>query len=165
MSCMMMNHNALYALADTVAAITTHGFNYFGFEAPRSLYDALQKRGCVGAWGNAHTGDVYAALYRLNLAAYNGRYPDHTDPAEALPIPAPIPATLYRPLEWVDYYASVQPWHYHLAKLLSFYTYQTAEDATNADTLRLALVELERILCAFIVQHSTEWSAAPWGTI
>ena len=37
---------------------------------------------------------------------------------------------VHQPPEYREHGFAVRPWHYHLAKLLDFWLYQTAEDAT-----------------------------------
>lgn len=55
--------------------------------------------------------------------------------------------------------------HYQLAKLLDFWLYQTAEDATRSDPLRLAMAEFRDNLYSFIVMNSPQYVETRWGEL
>lgn len=160
MSCFVMQDRALATIAETVSAVCNMGFNYFGFDVPRSLADAVES--CRDRYGYCKEEKLYTALYALNVRAYAGRY----NRPEDLTAPAYSPAKLIEPRECVDHHEKIKPWHYQLAKLLDCYLYQTAEDATTEDPMRKGLADLLRTLQAFIVRNSNEYhSAAEWGCI
>lgn len=163
MSCMVMNPEPLAALANAVETRLNCDYGYWGFEAPASLYDALAdcKTSCTYC-----AEDIYRKLYALNIRAYNGRYKDHEEPAdeEAPTIDGSKYIVHHRP-EYREHGFAVRPWHYQLAKLLDFWLYQTAEDATRDDPLRLGMLEFERALYTFIVMNSPQYVNTRWGDL
>lgn len=92
MSCMVMNPEPLAALANAVETRLNCDYNYWGFEAPDSLYRELAdcKTSCT-----YYAEDIYRRLYSVNIRAYNGRYADHEEPAdeEAPTIPQSLSMT------------------------------------------------------------------------
>jgi hypothetical protein len=72
---------------------------------------------------------------------------------------------VHHPPEYREHGFAVRPWHYQLAKLLDCWLYQTAEDATYKDPLRLAMKEFRDNLYSFIVGNSPDYTAAPWGEL
>ena len=161
MSCMVMNPEPLAALANAVETRLNCDYSYWGFETPDSLYRELDdcKTSCT-YFAEA----IYKKLYALNIRAYNGRYGGHEEPAgEEAPIIDGSKYIVHRSPEYREHGFAVRAWHYHLAKLLDFWLYQTLEDATRNDPLRLAMVEFQRALYTFIVTNSTEYVAVQWG--
>ena len=163
MSCFVMKSEALAAIANAVETRLNCGYNYWGFEAPDSLYNALRdcKRSCT-----YFAEEIYRSLYAVNVQAYNGRYADHEEPEdEEAPAINVNDYIVHRPTEYREHSFAVLPWHYQLAKLIDCWLYQTAEDATYKDQLRLAMQEFRDGLYHFIVQHSPEYMDAPWGEL
>lgn len=109
---------------------------------------------------------IYKRLYALNIRAYNGHYSGHEEPAgeEALIIDGSKYIVHCR-TEYREHGFVVRAWYYHLAKLLDFWLYQTLEDATHNDPLRLAIVEFRCTLYTFIVTNSTEYIDVRWGEL
>ena len=138
MSCMVMNPEPLAALANAVETRLNCDFNYWGFEAPDSLYRELED--CMTSV-TYFAEDIYRKLYALNIRAV------HHGP------------------EYREHGFAVRPWHYQLAKLLDFWLYQTAEDATVNDPLRLAMKEFRDGLYQFIVLNSPEYFNVRWGEL
>ena len=162
MSCFIMNEKALAALAIATEKVMNQGFNYFGFEAPRELYNALSD--CkAGVYRDYNAPLIYAKLYALNARAYAGRYREDVDTTPPDVNFSGLDIT--RPPQYAQNSFVVQPWHYRLAKLIDCYCYQVSEDATQGDDLAHAMTELARVVHAFIVQRSTDYIAAPWGTL
>lgn len=163
MSCFVMNNEPLAALANAVETRLNCDYNYWGFEAPASLYNALAdcKTSCT-----YFAEDIYRRLYAVNVRAYNGRYADHEEPEdeEAQTIDG-SKYIIHHPPEYREHGFAVRPWHYQLAKLLDCWLYQTAEDATYKDPLRLAMKEFRDNLYSFIVGNSPEYVDAPWGEL
>ena len=162
MSCFIMNEKALAALAIATEKVMNQGFNYFGFEAPRELYNALSD--CkAGVYRDYNAPLIYAKLYALNARAYAGRYRDDLD------ITAPdvnfSGLDITHPPQYAQNSFVVQPWHYRLAKLIDCYCYQVSEDATRRDDLARAMHDLSNTLRGFIVQRSADYMAAPWGKL
>ena len=160
MSCMVMNPEPLAALANAVETRLNCDYSYWGFEAPDSLYRELDdcKTSCT-YFAEA----IYKKLYALNIRAYNGRCSGHEEPAgEEAPIIDGSKYIVHRRPEYREHGFSVRAWHYHLTKLLDFWLYQTLEDATRNDPLRLAMVEFQRALYTFIVTNSTEYADVQW---
>ena len=163
MSCMVMNPEPLAALAHAVEMRLNCDYGYWGFEAPDSLYRELHdcKTSCT-----YHAEAIYRRLYALNIRAYNGRYADHEDPVdEEAPVIDGSKYTVHHPPEYREHGYAVRPWHYQLAKLLDFWLYQTAEDATRSAPLRLAMKEFRDDLYSFIVINSPPYTDARWGEL
>lgn len=165
MSCMMMGLEPLAALANAVECRLNSDYNYWGFEAPDSLYRELTD--CTGAYTNYYFArGIFRRLYAVNAKAYNGRYAGHEDPAdeEAPDFEGGEYIVHHRP-EYREHGFAVRPWHYQLAKLLDFWLYQTNEDATYNDPLRLAMRDFRDRLYHFIIQNSDEYVKMPWGDL
>ena len=163
MSCMVMKKEPLAALANAVEARLNCDYGFWGFEAPTSLYDAFRDcRGCYSFSAEA----IYKKLYAFNIKAYNGRYAGHEEPGDDI---APeVDLTRYKihhGPEYREHGFAVRPWHFHLAKLLDFYIYQTNEDATYRDQLWEAMHEFSSHLKSFIVQNSPDYTAGRWGEL
>lgn len=159
MSCMIMSAKPLASLADFITSLLNVGYNYFGMEAPSSLYRALDD--CVDKWGQYSERAVYDALHDLNVRAYKGRYGRENDDEGSYP--AYATNTAHKPRECVEHHEKVMPWHFLIEKRLAFLTYQCCEDATYDTPLYKALVELEHQLDTFIVQNSDAWQGLGWG--
>ena len=163
MSCMIMGYEPLAALANAVETRLNVGYSYWGFEAPDSLYHELAdcKRSCT-----YFSEQIYKRLYALNVRAYNGRYANHEEPAdEEAPAIDVNRYTVHHGPEYREHGFAVRPWHFQLAKLLDFWLYQTAEDATRSDPLRLAMQEFSDNLYSFIIHNSPEYVAVRWGEL
>ncbi len=170
MSCLVMKREPLAALANAVEARLNCNYDFWGFEAPDSLYREL--RDCYKPTLRYCAEDIYRRLYALNIRAYNGRYSSHEEPADE---EAPtIDGSKYIVHHGPEYQSrsngtgttfAVRQWHYQLAQLLDFWLYQTAEDATRSDPLRLAMAEFRDSLYSFIVQHSPQYTALQWGRL
>lgn len=164
MSCMIMNPEPLAAIANAAETLLNCGYEYFGFDAPRSMHDAFQD--CRTCYSYDAEG-IYKKLYAVNVAAYNGRYKDHETPADdEAPTIDGSRYTVHQRPEYAEHHHAVRPWHYRLAKLLDFWLYQTSEDATWNDPTRAAMVDFQKALFEFIVQRSAEYDNAPaWGRL
>lgn len=157
MSCLMMNAAPLAAVADFLAVQLNSGFDYTGMETPQSLPRALSD--CV-VCGFYEASKIYEKLYRLNAAAYANRY---REPLNISP-PAPYRSNpIHKPCAYKNQHRVVAPWHYHIAKQLSFLIYQCTEDGTCETVLYSALVQFRRILHSFIVENSELWQQLPWA--
>lgn len=163
MSCMVMSPEPLAALANAVEIRLNCGYSYWGFEAPDSLYIELHdcKTSCTYFAEN-----IYRRLYAVNIRAYNGRYANREGPAdEEAPDIDVSKYNVHQPPEYQEHGFAVCPWHYQLAKLLDFWLYQTAEDATYRDPLRLAMAEFRDGLYGFIVVNSPQYVDVRWGEL
>ena len=163
MSCMIMNPEPLAALANAVENRLNCGYDYWGFEAPDSLYDALRdcKASCT-----YYAENIYRRLYAVNIRAYNGRYAGREEPAgEEAPAINMSKYIVHHPPEYREHGFAARLWHYQLAKLLDFWLYQTAEDATRSDPLRLAMREFRDSLYSFIVVNSPQYVDTRWGEL
>lgn len=106
--------------------------------------------------------ELYNALMKLNLKAYNGRYWRWC--GEEYPLFSEVDSgSIHECFEVCDNRYVVGEWLYHLAKLLDCYLYQTAEDGTDKDDFRLALVEFNKAVKEYIVVHSTTYNKFEWG--
>lgn len=161
MSCMVMNPESLAAIANAVETRLNVGYNYWGFEAPESLYDELRDCQTTGLY---HAEPIYQKLYALNILAYNGCYSNHEEPADEIaPIINGSKYVVHHPPQYREHGFAVCPWHYQLAKLLDFWLYQTNEDVTHNAPLRLAMKEFRDGLYHFIVLNSPDYIAVRWG--
>lgn len=164
MSCMIMNHEALAALANAVEYRIVFSNDYWGFEAPRTLRLVLLN--CMTS-GRLFLGkNIYSKLYLLNAQAHKGYYMEHEGSAiEEIPAVDTSVYTIHRRVEYQECRYVIQPWHYHLAKLLDFWLYQTDEDTTRNDPLRLAMQEFRDDLYSFIVMNSHQYNDVQWGSL
>ena len=163
MSCLIMDAGPLAAIANAVEMLLNCGYDYFGFDSPDSLLAAA--RDCRASTLYSAT-MLYRKLYALNIAAYNGRYSTHEQPADD---EAPdVDLSKYRvhcPPEYADHHHAVRPWHFRLAKLLDFWIYQVSEDATRSDDFVVAMRDFRDCLFQFIVQRSSEYDRYGWGRL
>ena len=161
MSCFIMDLRALACMAEVIGRLLNVGYNSFGFEAPRELYDALND--CIDTTGFYSERLIYDRLYALNARAYAERYKKSEEAT-----PPDIDFSGLDIWEHPDpngrYGYVIKPWHYRLQKLIDYYNYQTDEGTARKDPLKIAMDKLARILCAFIVRNTAEYDAAPWGT-
>lgn len=163
MSCLIMKPEALAALANAVETRLNCGYDFWGFDAPNSLYDELRDCKSIHLY---HSEGIYRRLYALNVQAYNGRYKDHEEPAgEEAPVIDVNQYTIHHGPAYREHGFAARPWHYHLAKLLDLWLYQTAEGWTCKDPLRLAIGEFRDSLYYFIVRNSPEYITGRWGEL
>jgi len=160
MSCLMLTTQAHATIANSMEHILNLGYNRFGFEAPESLRNALEK--CRDKYGFYCSGYIFKQLYTLNTKAYCGRY--HTPEYIRVPDMPDVPA-LIEDRKYENRHETLLPWHYKFCKLLDCLIYQCSEDATKNDPLLLSLIDFSRVYKSFLVQNTEEWQSAPWGTI
>lgn len=106
-------------------------------------------------------------LWRLNVAAYNGRYNEQGGeelPPDLVCLPDIRRAySLWKTPEYADHREKPQPWHYHLCRLLDCWLYQTDEEATAKDAKRQVLRKFSDALKVAIVQNSDKYNDFRWG--
>lgn len=158
MSCFIMEEKAVAKLATYTAALLNMGYNFFGMEAPKSLYSAFSD--CCDKYGFYSEGKIYSAIYQLNIDAVNGRYNDHYQLADYDKFQ---PATAYKRPEYSDGHYKIDKWMLEMSKRIACFNYQCAEEATEKSELRLAMRDLEIALNTFIVHNMSEWQSAEWG--
>ncbi len=172
MSCSIMKPELLAALANAVEARLSCNYSYWGFEAPDSLFHELNDCRIAHSYHSYCVESIYRKLYTLNVRAYNGRYQGHEEPVDEEDAPV-IDGSVYvvhHGPEYREHGFAARPWHYHLAMLLDYWLYQTLEDATRSDPLRLAMQDFRDRLYGFIVQNSPPYTAVregkllPYGT-
>ena len=161
MSCFVMNPESLAALANTVEMLL-NCVNSGGLYLSRSLYAALKD--CRNSGGYSAEA-IYRKLYAVNVAAYNGRYPEDICEEPEAPKLDMSKYVFHKKTRYRDHGVVVAPWHYHLAKLLDCWLYQTAEDATGDDPFRLAMEKFADALYTFIVTHNPQYQSVTWGEI
>lgn len=163
MSCIVMKCESLAALANAVEARLNCGYDFWGFDAPNSLYTALDDCRTVRLYAAE---EIYCKLYVLNVQAYNERYKSHEVPlSEEIPVVDVSAYTVHHRPEYRGHGFAVRPWHYHLASLLDFWLYQTLEDAVKDDPLRLAMRDFRDSLYGFIIQNSPPYTAVRRGDL
>lgn len=163
MSCMVMKEESLAALANAIESNLNGGYSLWGFEAPDSLYDALED--CrIRRWFSAKA--IYDKMYAFNIKAYNSRYAEHEGAADDIPPEVDLSQyKIHQKPEYRNGNVIIRPWHYHLAKLLDFYIYQTNECATYKDPLWAAMLEFSNCLNRFIVRRNPEYDTCGWGQL
>lgn len=163
MSCFILSPQCHATLANTLEYILNSGFNRFGFDAPRSLHEALKH--CRDRYGYYKSDLIYANLYNLNEKAYNVRYRvSKPDPDNPLPEKPNVPQLVQR-RQRTNHHEQLLPWHYQFCKLLDCLIYQASEDATRNDPLYLALIDFSRIYKSFLVTNTDAYNCFPWGEI
>ena len=156
-----MNPEPLAAIANAVETRLNVGYNYWGFEAPESLYDELRDCQTIGLY---HAEPIYQKLYALNILAYNGRYSSHEETADEIaPIIDGSKYGIHQPPQYREQGCAGCPWQSPVAKLRGGWLYQTNEDTTRNDPLRLAMKEFRDGLYDFIVLNSPDYIAVRWG--
>ena len=160
MSSFIMSPQSHATLANSLEFMLNSGFNRFGFDAPDSLYKALED--CRDRYGFYCAGQIYNQLYGLNARAVDTRYKNVPD--GFVPDMPTVPP-LIEERQRINQHEKLLPWHYKFCKILDCQIYQSSEDATRNDPLLLALIDFSRIYKSFLVTNTEEYSAAPWGTI
>lgn len=169
MSCFVMNPESVKMIACTMAELYNRVYEveYFlslsiGAYFPKmraeteNVFKPLED---VGYTMDSEA--FYNALMKLNLRAYNGRYGKED---EEYPLFSDVDSgSIFEPIGGFCNRKEAGEWLYHLAKLLDCYLYQTLEDGTDKDGLRIALVEFNKALKVYIVEHSTTYSKFKWG--
>ena len=153
MSCMMTSPEVILTIAETIARTSAHGYEVYGVGIPESMYNELRKHHCHSRGLGAPYVDVKPLaelLYRLNLAAYNGRYPEHQSP-DALPdFDAIKPAFTVPRCEYNQRCIYTEE-HYRFVGALDFLVYQCYEDANRGNPILHALEELSNYWKSAIV--------------
>jgi len=158
-----MNLESLAALANAVECRLNCNYDFWGFDAPSSLYRELKECQIAHLYCAE---DIFRKLYMLNVKAYNGRYEGHQKSVEeGIPTIDGSKYIVHHRPEYREHGFAVRPWHYQLANLLDFWLYQTEEDATKNDPLRLAMAEFRDRLYYFIVRNSPEYFILRWGEL
>jgi hypothetical protein len=170
MSCFIMRPESIWMLANTLESVLNAA--HFSGELTITTSALMCAPSCAAAFADCKPSPilegVYAdqiadALWRINSAAYAGRY--RRDPQQE-PLPPCVAGTgksLYDRPVYGDHREQPQPWHYHLCRLLDCWLYQTDEDATRKDEKRVALQAFATALKSSLVTHSPEYNAGRWG--
>lgn len=154
MSCLMISPKHCATLANGLAYLLNDST---AVPVPYELHNAL--KGCY-SFARYDERRIYAELWRLNAAAYNGRYHE-TVREEPEPMPADFPHLLHR-LPWQSGRYVLDDAFYTFIKALDCLIYQTAEDATRNSPLFIALNETVLELRGFVVNNSAAYRAAAW---
>ena len=164
MSCMIMSPESTAAIANATAMLLNRGFSYFGFEATAHMYEAF---GDCRSCSHYVAEEIYKKLYTVNVTAYNNRYENHEPTTDdTVPDIDCSQYTIHQPLAYANWHCTIRPWHYHLAKLIDFWCYQTNEHNTWKDPIRVAMLDFQKELSHFIVYQSDEYFNAPeWGKL
>lgn len=116
MSCMIMNPEPLDAIANAAEMLLNCGYEYFGFDAPRSMHEVFQD--CQTGYSYDAYG-IYKKLYAVNIAAYNGRYKGHETPADCeAPTIDCSRYTVHKRPEYAEHHHAVLPWFHWFPLLL-----------------------------------------------
>ena len=163
MSCFVMSPDSLGSIAKSLCAVLNGSYNAYGFTAPESLCKALEDCNVSGLYDDQK---VYERLYCLNVTAFTGRYAHHGEEELAAEYDCwTMPKTAQNLLTIPEYRGifNFAPNHWKLLKSLDCLNYQTAEDRTVSDPLRLALVETANALAGALARNRMEYDAAAWG--
>ena len=160
MSCMIQKPENTAAIADYIAKLCNMSTDYNGMICPpESLVNCLNFDYGVTKPGYFDEELIYNALAGLNAAAYNGRYEKGGNSFEIIPYkPHPIACRV----GYDNGHSIVAPWHYKMLKMIQFFNYQCAEDATYKSDLHKAMKELESTLAMFIVMNSEDYHSLRW---
>lgn len=163
MSCFVMNSDSIRRIGYTIAEIlnackfsSVYTFDknaasvanlhkvFEKYESPLSGFDpeAISKN-----------------LYMLNVKAYDGRYRKKSE----FIFTEPDMKKRYNLRPVASAGNMPQEWHYHLARLIDCYLYQTEEDETNDDPMRKALETFQTHLMHGIVSNSEQYKKFRWG--
>ena len=156
--CLLMKPESLAAIANAVEARLNCDFNYWGFEAPVSLYRELND--CRFSYA-FYAKFIFRKLYTLNIRACNNGNVDPVD--EDIPDIDWKRYVVHHPPEYQEHGFAIRPWHYQLAMLLDYWLCQTSADVTCNDPLRLAMEEFRDTLYRFIVQNNPYYNSGQWG--
>lgn len=152
MSCIQLSEKHIAAVAHGLAFILNGagGMCHLAasYELPE-LYDALS----ACRYPHDFLFDdrkIYAVLYKLNEAAYTGRYHVEAADAEDFPIMPTVFPHLLHLLDWNEGRYTIDRDFYAFVKLLDSFIYQCNEDATRNNPVLKALSGTSRALYAFI---------------
>ena len=135
MSAWIMAPEPLRKLATYISDLLNMGFNYFGMEAPRSLYAALLE--CRDKHGFFDESKIYNELLQLNIDAVNGRYKENSQISEFEKFK---PAIAHNRPVYKNQHYTIEKWMLEMSKRLACYNYQCAEDATDERPLHKSLI-------------------------
>ena len=161
MSCMVLTPAHIAAVAHGLAFMLNGSAGMCQLSAPPELFDALTacRYDPHGRMFDDRT--IYAALYRHNDAAYEGRYMVEVDELDSIPaMPNDFPRLLH-PLRYHERYLLDHDFYQYIM-LLDCFIYQCEEDATARTDLQKALSETRRCLYSFAVQQNAEYASCSW---
>ena len=161
MSCIQLSTRHIAAVADGLAFLLNGSGCMCSLSPAPELFRELHA--CKESGGYCYDDRrIYAALYKLNSAACEDRYSVRPDDADEVPaMPQTFPHLL-RPLNYQDGRYIVDCNFHAFAKLLDSFIYQCEEDVNRDSELLNALSATSRILYAFIVQNTADYSNADW---
>ena len=159
MSCMIQKSENTAAIAGFIEELLNMGFDYHGFEPPKSLAEALKDLACYDKDGFFSAKKIYYELARLNYMAYTERY---QMPCISREIPEYKKVSLSARKEYANHHYIIADWHYRIYKMIAFFNYQCDEDATASTALYKATRDLEDRLAAFIVQNTEAYNQFYW---
>ena len=153
MSCVISKPEKVSRVANFISRLLNQGYNSFGFEAPRSVFEAFQD--CQDKHGYYSDSKIYTALVELNFKAYNGRYDEINEIDEK---------EFKNPNEdiWEPREKYAQRWHYKILKDLHSVHYQLVEDATDKDPKTKALSELAKTVAMYIATENEIYESFSW---
>lgn len=154
MSCVMISPKHCATLAHGLAYLLNQSS---GATVPHQLYKAFD--GCY-SYARYDERRIYAELWRLNAAAYNGRY-RATGGEDPEPMPADFPHLLHN-LPHQDEHYLLDGDFYAYIKALDCLVYQTAEESTQKTELFNALRLTAQELRNFAVNNTADYCKAAW---
>lgn len=162
MSCMQLSTRHIAAVSDGLEFLLNAAPGTMPSLGPSpELFRALQS--CKESGGYCYDNrKIYAVLYKLNEAAYEGRYQMEQDSADEVPaMPQTFPHLLHL-LPWDSKHFTIDRDFYAFTKLLDSTIYQCSEDVNRDSEVLAALSAISRALYSFIVHNSADYSSAEW---
>lgn len=154
MSCVISRPEKVSKVANFISRLLNQGYNSFGFEAKRSVFEAFED--CQGNHGDYKEDKIYTALVKLNFKAYNGRYNENLEPDMDGEFKNPN-LDIWEPKQ-----KYAQKWHYEILKCLHSVHYQLVEEATMNDPKTKALAELSKEVAMYIATENELYESVSW---
>lgn len=164
MSSIVLSTKHIATVSDGLAHLLNHSYGMTTLTAAPDLYDALKS--CSDGYGYFDNSKIFSELYRLNLAAYDGRYRNESNDDVIPCIPKDFPH-LIQPLSWgcagsTDYHWILTADYYAFSKLLSSFIYQCEEDVNRSNELLKALQNTLAEFNNFLINNTAEYISAAW---
>lgn len=171
MSCMIQKPENTAMIASYIARLLNMGHEVNGMSCPEKLGRTLYDLGCSDKYHFFNTEKIYNKLIEMNHTAWLGRYSKIyiteyyeyiTEYYEYKDRQDDISKHIEYKCENNKPQFIIKEWHYKMLKMIQFYNYQCNEDATCKSDLYKGMKELEKRLCYFIVENSTEYINQEW---
>ena len=165
MSSIVLSTKHIATVSDGLSRLLNHSYGMATLTASPDLYDALKS--CSDNYGFFDASKIFSELYRLNLAAYNGRYHNESSDDVIPCIPKDFPH-LIQPLAWgcsesISYHWILTADYYAFSKILASFIYQCEEDVNCSSELLKALQNTLAEFNNFLISNTAEYVNAAWA--